>query len=203
MSWRVKTCRDPRLVPVANQFTKSPMERRMTEKSLRFPKKEKLQKIGQSDIAISDAEGKYVYYLLATASAAIFVALQRTEGEGFRESQILLGLAVLCWIASFIAGCVNRQSEISKFTERFWADTMQFLPSCLRIEADEKKISLDDELIKKVDDLSKEIVKSRDSASHRAHKTARWCYEVQFGLLILGGLFFLLWHLYDMWLRTP
>lgn len=51
------------------------------------------------------AQDKYVYFLLAAAGASIGFALNQTKDLALGVSQAPLGLAVLLWSISFIAGC--------------------------------------------------------------------------------------------------
>jgi hypothetical protein len=146
------------------------------------------------------AEDKYVYFLLASASAAIFVALQRTSSVGFQESQILLGFAGVCWIGSFVAGCLNRGLKISSSKKRFWARSLAIVRPMAYLEAREKGIDTAKlpELLEMFDELA-----TRDhAASIKDHDTARACYKYQVRLLVLGGVIFVLWHLQEMWRHT-
>jgi hypothetical protein len=165
-----------------------------------MPDKDDLDEVGRKAAAIVAAEDKYVYFLLATASAAIFFALHLTSSLGFQPSQLLLGLAVASWIGSFVAGCVNRALDISHSKNEFFSHAFRFVRPMAYLEAKEKQLDTTKlpELLEMVDQLAADI----STASIRAHEVATRCYRYQIRLLVAGGMFFILWHLNEMWLRT-
>ena len=50
---------------------------------------------------------KYTYFLLAAAGAAIGFAVQKTEGLALSWWLFPVGIASICWAASFYCGCKN------------------------------------------------------------------------------------------------
>ena len=55
--------------------------------------------------ALREAQGRYTYFLLAAAGAAIALAVNQTQGLSLSWSQIPLGLAITAWGLSFFCGC--------------------------------------------------------------------------------------------------
>ena len=99
--------------------------------------------------ALREAQGRYTYFLLAAAGAAIALAVNQTQGLSLSWSQIPLGLAITAWGLSFFCGC-RRLGYVSS--------------------------------------------KNADSANRFGH----W----QFRLLIAGGVLYVAWHVWEMYLQA-
>ena len=151
---------------------------------------------------IGAAEDQYVYFLLATASAAMFVAAQRTSAVGFHKSQLLLALAVAFWIASFVFGCWNRHLDIRKATLSLSALLIGLMQPIIRLKVGPEKVAENPEQFEDAMEMVETLRKKLDSDSDVAHDVCRVLYRWQFRLLVAGGFFYLLWHLYDMSIRT-
>ena len=137
---------------------------------------------------LTNAQSKYVYFLLAAAASAIALALNRTAGEPLRYEQVPLGLAVLCWGLSFFCGC------------RYLAYA-------------DVGLQLNIELVLAETGEHPKIPKGRgwrDAASEQFRKLAeskgektRMYAARQFGFLIAGAILYIIWHVLGMALRTP
>jgi hypothetical protein len=53
------------------------------------------------------SQDKYTYFLLAASGAAIGFAIQKTDGLLLSWWLAPVGLAIICWGASFFCGCKN------------------------------------------------------------------------------------------------
>jgi hypothetical protein len=58
---------------------------------------------------LHEGQSKLRYYLLTAAAAGIGLAVNQTRNSAMSWSQVSLGLAVFCWAASFLFGCLKLQ----------------------------------------------------------------------------------------------
>ncbi|WP_332770521.1 hypothetical protein [Phenylobacterium sp.] len=132
-------------------------------------------------------QDKYAYFLLAAAGAAIAFALSQTKGAALAIPQIPLGLAVALWGASFYSGCQHlHYVDSSLFTN---ADLIRVEsgahpltgrhPQAMQIGSETLRQIIDDQ----------------------GRESQRWA-RAQFRLLISGALFYMGWHVLEMYLRT-
>jgi hypothetical protein len=136
---------------------------------------------------LHEAQGKYVYFLLAAAGSGIALAVQRTAGEHLRWSMVPLGLAVVCWGYSFFAGCRNRQRVQSHLFNN---------ASILQILSGEDPEVPDNPVVRvEVVGLLK---RAMDKDSEAVHK---W-YIRQFRFLVVGAVLYVVWHVIEMALRA-
>ncbi len=133
------------------------------------------------------AQGKYVYFLLAVAGAAIALAVNQTQGLKLACTQIPLAFAVGFWGFSFFFGC--RHLVLVETT--LFANAALFGIK----SGNDPKVGTDSQSIAAA---SAGITKALDSNSIRASWHARW----QFCCLILGAVSYLGWHIFEMWLRS-
>jgi hypothetical protein len=75
-------------------------------KALNLPGEDDLAALDHGLVEYHRAEAQFVYCLLASASAAIFMVVQLAWR--FQQPQPLLSTAGIFWFASFAAGIVNR-----------------------------------------------------------------------------------------------
>ncbi len=134
-----------------------------------------------------EEQNKYVYFLLAVSASAIAFSVQKTEGAILSYSMIPLGVAVLSWVISFYSGC----------------ERLVWLQAALRANfgllqnmrgADPEQSS--DPIVR-----AAEIAGVRDALESNIDKAA-FHAKLQFRALIAGALFFIVWHILEMWLRT-
>jgi hypothetical protein len=122
---------------------------------------------------------KFTYFLLTGAGAGIALAVSQTQGAKLQVSQIPLGLAALTWGLSVVAGCLRVHSHVGLI-----AANVQFLRECRDMRGGLTAPA------KAAETMSQHL----DALSRRA-----WW---QFQLLIWGGVFFVTWHVLEMYLRT-
>lgn len=149
-----------------------------------MPSEEQLEVYRQHN-ATSD---KYAYFLLAAVGAAIALTINQTQTAKLSLSQIPLGVAVVLWGLSFYLGC--RHILLVKAT--LYSNGI-----LLRVQHGEDPVAgRNIEAIGITTDVMREIIEKQ---SRGAGRTAAW----QFRCLVLGGVAYLMWHIYEMWLRTP
>jgi hypothetical protein len=129
---------------------------------------------------------KYAYFLLAAVGAAMAFALNQTRDLPLSWSQLPLALAVLCWGLSFFFGCL-RLSETGGFLREDYQRTRLMRGT----HPDFPPSPQSPQLIEHVD----KRIKQR---AIKVGKLATW----QFQLLIAGAVFYVIWHVLGMYLRT-
>jgi hypothetical protein len=135
-----------------------------------------------------NAQDKHTYFILAAAGAAIAFALRETQSAALSWSQAPLAAAVLCWGSSFYCGCRHLLHMTSSLYSNF---ELLIVAEGLHPAAGTKP--------QVIAAASEGIRQGIDRHSSRAVPLGRW----QFRLLILGALFYIGWHILEMWLRTP
>ncbi len=132
-----------------------------------------------------DVQIKHSYYLLAVSAAAIAFSIQKTDGLGFSCSQIPLGIAVCLWAFSFVSGCLF---------SRKYLDTYRVNAHLIELFEDDLDYEYSNEEKEEQNRVEKEM-------KNLAKKT--YIYgEAQFYSLVLGGAFFVFWHLVEMAANT-
>ena len=132
------------------------------------------------------AQEKYVYFLLAAVGAAIALAVNQTQGTKLAYSQIPLAIAVVLWALSFFFGC-KRLSYVQS--------TLYENAKLLRVQSGEHPLAGRDP--QRILAASEGIRTAMDSNSTWVSRFARW----QFQSLVAGAVFYLGWHVFEMWLR--
>lgn len=132
-------------------------------------------------------QDKYTYFLLAITASAIAFSIQKTDTLKITYSLIPLGLAVLIWGMSFYFG----------------VRSILYIQSC--IHANYALVRLKNNLYPEQPQspelLNAAIEGIKDAFEYNANKVQ--FYNVwQFRLIILGGIFFLSWHILEMIIRT-
>jgi hypothetical protein len=134
-----------------------------------------------------DALGRYTYFLLTAAGAGIGLTVNQTREAVLAWSQIPLAAAVLSWGLSFFCG-VRYLDYLNAATY----DNMELL----NIQAGRHPLAgTHPEKIQIGVDFIKGKIEEQGS---KASIFARW----QFGLLMTGAVFYVLWHILEMYLRT-
>ncbi|TFW28579.1 hypothetical protein [Massilia horti] len=138
-----------------------------------------------SDIykAHQTGQEKYTYFLLAAAGAAIGFAVQKTEGLRFSWWLLPVGLATICWAASFYAGCQNL----------LWVQSTMFGNMALL----QLQNGTHPEQPPGGDYLNAAIEGTRQ-ALHGNAGTAQSYGKWQFRYLVLGSVLFIAWRVAEM-----
>jgi hypothetical protein len=136
---------------------------------------------------LRSAQDKYTYFILAVAASAIGLSLQEVKDDAFSYSLIPLALANICWGVSFYLGC----TVIQYVNSTLYSNSVY-----LQVKAGQHPET--GRHPQMIEAASKGIMFAMQSNSERANSLAHW----QFRLLISGALFYISWHLVEMWLRT-
>lgn len=132
---------------------------------------------------MAEAQTRIVYYLMAIAASAIAFSVHQTSGLTMTLSMIPLGLAVICWGVSFWAGCRNRT---------WFSATLQ---------ANYALLQLQDGTHPNCPDYAEHRLAAtegvRDAANENNDAMGNMA-KLQFRLLIIGGICFLVWHIVEM-----
>jgi hypothetical protein len=136
---------------------------------------------------LRDAQDKYVYFLLTAAGAAIALAVNSTQGATMQWSQLPLGAAVLCWALSFYFGC----RQIAYVNSTLYSNA-----EMLRIQAGEHPLTGQHPGM--IEAASAGIRQAMESNAERISLLG----NLQFRLLVGGGVLYVVWHVVGMYLRT-
>jgi len=130
-------------------------------------------------------QDKYTYFLLASVGAAIAFALSQTQGIGLSISQIPLAASVVLWGASFFCGCMKIHSLNKAIMAN--ADQLKAQRNGFDGETDDKAI------------LPLLPMSFRKKAEHSSILVNNYGTS-QFYLFVLGVLFYIMWHILEMYL---
>lgn len=132
---------------------------------------------------LHESQAKYTYFLLAGAASGIALAISETRDSNIAWSMLPLGISVFCWALSFFAGCRNRQY----FHSTLYANFNMILIE----EGRHPDIPQHPQLVAAA---TEGIKKAAEENSTTANK---WAHR-QFWLLVIGGLFYVVWHIIRM-----
>ena len=134
-----------------------------------------------------EGQTKYTYFLLAGAATAIGFSLTQTGESALSPTHLPLGIALLCWAASFFCGCKQLQ---------YVASTLYSNAELLKIHAGRHPqvgnhphdIQIGHEM----------LARTLEKSGVRSGRFGAW----QFRLLIYGALLYIAWHIFEMWVRA-
>jgi hypothetical protein len=133
------------------------------------------------------AQEKYTYFLLGAAGAAIAFAVTQTHDAKLSWSQTPLAISIFLWGLSFIFGCLHLQYGNSILHSNI---------EMLRIQRGaHPEFGARPDLIEAASQRIRNVVEKNSIVSSRY---ASW----QFWSLVVGAVFYLLWHIYEMYLRV-
>jgi|GEM_PF-849051 hypothetical protein len=128
-------------------------------------------------------QSKYIYYLIALAVACVGYSIHSSANDILATRHIILGMAVLAWIASVVCGLIFLKYALSMLYDNF---------TLFRIRDGEEELTGSDPYKIQVGiEAVKELIEEKQKSSMRF---ARW----QEYLLGLGGLSYLGWHIISM-----
>lgn len=128
-------------------------------------------------------DDRYDYFLLAVAGASIAFALNQTKGLALAWSQIPLGIAGACWAGSFFTGCLRlKRVRHAIFINAKMVHMQDQVRSIQGAAAYVSELG------------TKEFNKKDDAAA----SFGAW----QFALLVTGALFYIAWHVTEMYLKA-
>jgi hypothetical protein len=132
-------------------------------------------------------QDKYTYFMLAVAASAIAYSIQKTENRFFEYSLVPLGFAILCWGFSFFYGC----RYITYVTVVLLANFKMFV---VAEGADDDVPNHDEAKSEAIQGLKRDI-------AYNNSKAIRY-YRRQTNLVLAGVVFFIVWNVFEMYLRT-
>jgi len=130
---------------------------------------------------------KYTYFLLAAAASALAFAIQKTDGLTISWWLLPAAAAALSWGVSFFFGCKNL----------IWVQTA--------IYANYNLLSLQRGMHPDQPphpQLSQAAISGVEKALESNVQNAQFYAKWQFRLLVLGGVFFITWHILEMFHGT-
>jgi hypothetical protein len=122
-------------------------------------------------IALHESRNRLTYYLLTAAAAGIALAVNQTRGVALARSQLPLGLATLSWAFSFLFGYLR----VRKVNSLMYSNS---------------------ELLGE-----RPVVSDINQTMKRNATWAARFDRLQFDLLIVGAILFVVWHIWEMYLR--
>lgn len=134
------------------------------------------------------SQDKYSYFLLAAVGAAIGFALNQTNGKSLSLSQVPLGLGVFLWSLSFYFGC----KHLAYVSSTLFGNSELLLVQ----SGQHPKAGKNPQLVQAASEGIRDAIESN---SDMASCFARW----QFRSFVLGGMSYIAWHVWEMWLRVP
>lgn len=133
-------------------------------------------------------QDKYTYFLLAVTASAIAFAVQKTGDATLTWKLAPLGLAILAWGGSFYCGCKNL----------IWVQTALMANyNLLQLRAGVHPQQPDHP------DLSAAALRGTSNALNSNVDQAQSYALSQFRLAIAGAVLFLIWHVVEIYDRTP
>ena len=137
---------------------------------------------------LTEGQSKYAYFLLAAAAAGIALAMKETTGQALARDHAVLGLAVLSWALSFYFGCEYLA----------WVDaTTRANMALLMLQAGSHPDSPAHPQAREA-----AMEGTRQAAEENAHQSRRLANR-QFRFLVVGAVFYIIWHVIEMAVRTP
>jgi hypothetical protein len=130
---------------------------------------------------------KYIYYLITISAAGIGFAIEKSFGQPFKMSMVLLGCALLFWALSIYLGLKRLKYGMSNLFANI---------ELLKIEQGQHWISkVNPDLIQAAREGVKE---GMDANSQKASSF----FKLQGTFFILGVISFILWHGVEIYLAT-
>ncbi|WP_218243252.1 hypothetical protein [Comamonas fluminis] len=131
----------------------------------------------------SQGQDKYTYFLLAAAGAAIGFAVQKTDGLPLSWWLLPVGIATLCWAASFYCGCRTLDRVSASMSANY--NLLQLKQGSHPNQPPHPQIT---------EVALREVLSAFERNIQSALKFAIW----QFRLLIAGSILFVSWRILEM-----
>ena len=137
--------------------------------------------------ALRETQNRYPYFLLFAAGGAVGFAVGQTRDAALDSSHSLLGCAVLAWGLSAYFGC----RHLAHVSSGLYSNA-----ELLVVESGaHPEIGQHPQAIATA---SQGIRQALESNSERANRLGHW----QFRLLVVGGVLYIAWHVWRMYLRA-
>jgi hypothetical protein len=125
-----------------------------------------------------------LYFLLAAAGAGIGFAVTQSQQATIAWSKLPLAIAVVCWGLSFIFGCKQLRQTNNILQKNY---------QMLRVQKG----------IHPVLPPTPEVLAFIEKDLEESSSSSGGWGRLQFSYLVAGAIFFVLWHVIEMALRTP
>ncbi len=137
--------------------------------------------------ALRESQNRYTYFLLAATGAAIALAVNQTRDAALAWHQTPLAFAVLCWALSFLFGCRHIAYVNS---------TLHANAEYLRVVSGQHPefAGVHPQLVAAArDGIRSAMEHNADCANCNSHR--------QFRFLVTGAVFYVIWHVLEIYLR--
>jgi hypothetical protein len=138
--------------------------------------------------SLRQAQERFVYFMLAAAGAAIAFAVTQTQNANLSWAQLPLAVAVVCWGCSFFAGGMHLRYVSSNLYANF---------ELLKIESGgHPQVGSHPQWVQAVSEGVREAIETNSNWSN-------FYAQLQFHMMVAGAIFFVIWDVFAMYLRTP
>lgn len=137
--------------------------------------------------ALTSSLDKYTYYLLTAAGAGVAFATNQTQQSAISWTQLPLAIGVISWALSFYFGCRHIQYTHSMLHSNIGLHNVQSGNHPIS-GTNPQQMEIGSGILREI--IENESKKSNDFGKY------------QFISLILGGLFYVVWHILEMSLQT-
>lgn len=149
---------------------------------------DKIQKlISELHNRIENQREKFIYYMIALGVTAIGFSVLRTADEPLKFGQIPLGLAIMSWLLSIHFGFLNIVRTLTVLRSNI---AFLYIKAGINPLDGTKMPDIDNP----TDIIEKSIKKSNEKTSLYFNKQRATLYS--------GIIFFIIWHLLEMYLRV-
>ncbi|MHA1598144.1 MAG: hypothetical protein ACTSV1_05420 [Alphaproteobacteria bacterium] len=136
---------------------------------------------------LNSSLSKYTYFLLTAAGAGIGFVTNQTRDADVNYSQLPLAICVLCWVLSFFFGC--RHIDYKHAALHANIDLHRVQSGNHPMAGDNPQLmQIGNEALRKI--FQEKVSLSSDFAVR------------QYWFLISGAVFYVIWHVLEMYLRT-
>jgi hypothetical protein len=135
---------------------------------------------------LREFQDKFTYFLLTAAGAGVALSVNQTRGEPLMWSHMPLGFALLLWALSFYFGCQRLNYVGSNLVSNL---------ELLKVKAREHPENGTQP--QQLGGASEGI----RQAIEESNKHGQSLWDLQFRLLVCGGVMYVVWHVLEMYLR--
>lgn len=137
--------------------------------------------------ALRESQNKYTYFLLAAVGAGIALAVDQTQGALIAWSQVPLAVALVSWGLSFFNGC----QHLAYVSSALYANA-----ALLRVQN-----GRDPEVGQNPGYVAAASEGIRQAIEHNSNCANRLGHS-QFRFMVAGAVFYIAWHILEMYLRS-
>lgn len=138
--------------------------------------------------SVDEMRQKYAHFLLAAVGACIGFAITQSGKSSLTIWAAPLGAALAFWSASFYIGCRYLH---------FRSTTLATNAEIVRLLNGQHEMAGNNPTAQKI---GYEVLKD---GHQKTDAQAGWCYRWQLRTFVIGTIFFIGWHVLEMWRRNP